>query len=192
MLEKRRQSDPPYPSDDLLIGRFRQGDAEAFEMLFDRHNGGVYRFARHMLGNDHEAEEVLQETFLAVARTARTYQPRGLFQTWLMRIVRNRCLNRMQSAARMFARTTPAEPDNTPSPTPSPLQDAQTAEHMARVHAMMGLLPQRQREALVLFALEQMSYAQIAQVLDMPINTVKTLIFRARSELARSLEEPSS
>ena len=84
-------------SDDDLILMYREGDAEAFDALFDRYHTAVYNFARAMLGRAGGGEEVLQETFLAVARTARTYTPRGRFRAWLMRIVRNRCLNRLQS-----------------------------------------------------------------------------------------------
>ena len=173
-----------------MIGQYRQGDAEAFNILFERHYAGVYNFARHMLGNEHQAEEILQETFLAVARTARTYQPRGLFRTWLMRIVRNRCLNRLQS--NQATHTEGGLDADPPSADPGPAKDAETAEHMARVHAMIDALPPRQREALVLYAMEQMNYAQIAQVLDVPVNTVKTLIFRARAELARGLEKETT
>lgn len=186
MLDTPQHCNPP---DDALIGQYRQGDAEAFNLLFERHYAGVYNFARHLLGDEHQAEEILQDTFLAVARTARTYQPRGLFRTWLMRIVRNRCLNRLQSNRTAHAAAGGLGEGDPPSRANGPAKDVETAEHMARVHVLIDALPQRQREALVLYAMEQMSYAQIAQVLDIPVNSVKTLIFRARAELARALEE---
>ncbi len=75
---------------------WRDGDADAFDTLFDRHYAAVFHFARTMLGDEHAAEEVLQETFLAVAQSD-SYLPRGLFRGWLMRIVRNRCLNRIDA-----------------------------------------------------------------------------------------------
>ena len=82
-------------SDDDLMRMYCNGDADAFDTLFDRHYTSVYNFARTMLGEAAGPEEVLQETFLAVARSARQYSPRGRFRSWLMRIVRNRCLNRI-------------------------------------------------------------------------------------------------
>ena len=86
----------PLTDDDLFL-MFREGQAEAFDALFDRHYLSVYNFARTMLREAGAAEEILQETFLAVARAAKTYEPRGTFRTWLLRIVRNRCLNRLEA-----------------------------------------------------------------------------------------------
>ena len=84
-------------SDDDLIRMYRAGDADAFDVLFDRHHVSVFNFARVMLRQTQDAEEVMQETFLAVARSARTYTPRDRFRPWLLRIVRNRCLNRLEA-----------------------------------------------------------------------------------------------
>ena len=86
----------PLTDDDLFL-MFREGQAEAFDTLFDRHYLGVYNFARTMLREAGAADEILQETFLAVARAVKTYEPRGTFRTWLLRIVRNRCLNRTEA-----------------------------------------------------------------------------------------------
>jgi len=178
-------------TDDDLILMYRQGDAEAFEVLFDRYHAPVYNFARTMVGPcDGAAEEVLQETFLSVARSAGQYAPRGQFRCWLMRIVRNRCLNRIQSQRARQALRAPDAPDlaNLPGQEPSPPGRAEAAEREAAIRAAIADLPDRQREAIALFAFEQLTYRQIAGVLDMPVNTVKTLIHRARAALAQSLE----
>ncbi len=82
-------------SDDELLLMYREGDADAFDTLFDRYRAPVYNFARAMLNGSADAEDVMQEAFLAVARTARAYKPRGHFRPWLMRIARNLCLNRI-------------------------------------------------------------------------------------------------
>ena len=183
----------PDLSDDELITMYRDGDAEAFETLFDRYRNSVYNFARKMLEDSAGAEDVFQESFLAVARAARRYEPRGHFRVWLMRIVRNRCLNWIQSAR--VRRAAVAEGDlkiiESASREPSPADLAETNETATLVRKAIGSLPERQREAIVLYAFEKMAYREIGEVLDTPVNTVKTLIHRARAALARVLEQAS-
>jgi len=178
-------------SDDDLILLYRDGDAEAFDALFDRYYVAVYHFARSMLGDASAAEEVLQETFLAVARTARRYEPRGSFRPWLMRIVRNRCLNRLESerARRAAIAESGWLPVERPSPGANPADRVEMDEQMQLVRAAVAALPDRQREALALFAFERMPYRDIAEVLGAPVNTVKTLIHRARAAVATALKE---
>lgn len=177
-------------ADDDLILMYREGDAEAFDTLFDRYYMPVYGFARTMLGDSTAAEEVLQETFLAVARTARRYEPRGRFRTWLMRIVRNRCLNRLESdRARRAVIERSGLAIEPVSPGPTPPQRAETNERLRIVRGAVAGLPDRQREALALYAFERMTYREIAAVLGMPVSTVKTLIHRARAAVAAAVEE---
>jgi RNA polymerase sigma-70 factor (ECF subfamily) len=177
-------------TDDELIRMYRSGDMEAFDTLFDRYHASVYAFARTMLGADGGPDEVLQEAFLAVARTARTYTPRGRFRSWLMRIARNRCLNRIEAvrarrAALARSGLNVAEIASEDAPPPRQLE---ADEHGRIVRAAIAALPDRQREAIALHAFEQMSYREIAEVMEMPIGTVKTLIHRARADLARALD----
>ena len=175
--------------DDDLVTLFRDGDVDAFDTLFDRYRAPVYSFARMMLGRMDGADDVLQETFLAVARTAQRYQARGRFRPWLFRITRNLCLNRIESD-RVRRQVIPpaglvAEP---PAAQASPAEQAERDEEMAALHRRIAELPERQREAIVLYAFEQMSYRDIGETLGVPINTVKTLIHRARAALASALE----
>ena len=176
--------------DDDLLRMYRDGDADAFDTLFDRYRAPVYNFARVMLGEADGAEDMLQEAFLTVARTARTYEPRGRFRAWLMRIVRNLCLNRIQ-AERVRRRVVAQSGLDIVQPAsrePSPPERLERDERMDRVRRLIGELPERQREALVLYAFERMSYREIAEALDAPMGTVKTLIHRARAALARAVE----
>lgn len=177
-------------TDDDLILMYREGDAEAFDTLFDRYATAVHNFARSILGPAGSAEEVLQETFLAVAQTARKYKPRGLFRPWLMRIVRNRCLNRLASRRRRRAMLAGGDLEviDPASPDPPPSRRAEADEQRAIIRAAVDDLPDRQREAIALYAFEQMTYREIAGILEMPINTVKTLIHRGRAALAQALE----
>ena len=177
--------------DDELIRLHCDGDADAFDALFDRHYVSVYNFARLMLHDAGAAEEVLQETFLAVAQAARAYQPRGHFRTWLLRIVRNRCLNRLAAlrAQHELLADSGLSVVEPASPEASPSRRLEADETAAAVRAMVEKLPDRQREAIVLYAFERMKYRQIAEALDVPIDTVKTLIHRARAALAAALED---
>jgi len=176
--------------DDELLELYREGDADAFDTLFDRHRAAVYNFAHLMLGEADGAEDVMQEAFLAVARTARNYQPRGYFRAWLMRIVRNQCLNQIQ--ARRVRRRVVAESGldiiEPASREPSPPERLARDERLALLRGLIAHLPELQREAIVLYAFEQMSYREIGEVLEVPLGTVKTLIHRARATLAQAFE----
>jgi RNA polymerase sigma-70 factor, ECF subfamily len=178
-------------SDDDLMRLYRDGEVEAFDILFERHYAGVFNFARLMLRSAADAEEVLQETFLCVVRATGTYQPRGQFRTWLMRIVRNRCLNRLQAIrSRPGAPQGALEAADPPATTANPADEAASRERAERLQSAIERLGDAHREVLVLYAFERMSYLQIAAILDVPTNTVKTLIHRARAQLARELRQP--
>ena len=181
------------PDDDTLMTLYRDGDEAAFHTLFDRYRGLVYHLARVMLGDGGVAEEVMQETFLAVARDAARYESKGYFRTWLLRIVRNRCLNLMES--RRFRRSVfdelrivPASLPEAISPEPTPAEHMQASERLSLVNQAIQKLPERQREAIMLYAFDSMTYQDIARALEIPTNTVKTLIHRARATLARTIE----
>ncbi|MFO7898594.1 MAG: sigma-70 family RNA polymerase sigma factor [Planctomycetota bacterium] len=178
-------------SDDDLMGLFQDGDADAFDVLFDRYHVPVYHFARSILREGPGAEDVLQETFLAVAGAAERYEPRGQFRAWLFRIVRNRCLNRLAAkrARRETFHAAGFAAAERPGPARPPDEKVQGDEERAAVRRALAELPDRQREALTLRAFEQMPYREIAAVMEMPINTVKTLIHRARVRLAAAIEE---
>ncbi len=179
-------------TDDELMCLYRDGDADAFDVLFDRHYAAVYNFARTVLDGGVGADDVLQDTFIAVARGAADYVPRGRFRPWLMRIARSRCLDCLRSAGRRLPPGT-ATPDGVhavPSRQPSPLQSAEGAEAAREMRRMLAALPERQREALALYAFEGMTYREIASALGSPVNTVKTLIHRARATLAGRMQHP--
>jgi RNA polymerase sigma-70 factor (ECF subfamily) len=165
---------------------YRAGNAAAFDVLFDRHNTTVYAYARALLGDVHGAEDVLQESFLAVARTARQYRPQGAFRAWILRVARNRCLNRREAARarREVLGSSALETEPPPGREASPQQRAANHEQLAAVQDAMADLPERQREALTLYACEGVPYLEVAEIMAVPVNTVKTWIRRARAALA--------
>jgi len=154
--------------------------------LFARYHQSVYRFARAMLADGTAAEEVLQESFLAVARSAESYQVRGSFRAWLMRIVRNRCLNCRQATASRDCREVNGVVDLIAERRPGPLLILEQQEQMDVVRKAIACLPPPQREALLMHVMEQMPYAEVAAAMEMPVNTVKTLIHRARANLVEA------
>lgn len=178
-------------TDDDLMRMYRHGDADAFDALFDRYHRSVYGFACSMLNANGAAQDVLQETFLAVARAARDYEPRGRFRSWLFRIARNLCLNRLavERRRREALDELPVQFCRPPSHRPQPEQLAAANESRELLRGRLLMLPERQREALALYAFEGMKYREIAETLQTPIGTVKTLIHRARAALAQALED---
>ena len=177
-------------ADDDLVQMYREGDVDAFDTLFDRYHVPIYNFARTMLGHSDGADDVLQDVFLAVARAAKTYDPRGRFRSWLFRLARNHCLNRLQSERlrRRVIAESGLDLADAPSGEPSPAEQVDSDERLARLRQLIADLPERQREAIALYAFEQMSYQEIADVLDIPLNTVRTLIHRARATLAQRFD----
>jgi RNA polymerase sigma-70 factor (ECF subfamily) len=170
---------------------YRGGDADAFETLFDRYHRSVYQFSRFMLHDTDGAADVMQETFLAVARGARNYKPVGRFRAWLMRIARNLCLNHLRSRrTRLRAFDCDGIDQLEATPHEATVSDKlESDERVAEILQLVRQLPEKQREALALRVFEGMSYREIGDVLGAPLNTVKTWIHRARCTLAERLEQ---
>jgi RNA polymerase sigma-70 factor, ECF subfamily len=176
--------------DDNLVRRYREGDGDAFAALFARYHRLVFNYARMTLRDASAAEDLLQETFLAVANGAERYEPRGHFRAWLLGICRHRCLDWLDRRRRRQRIATETGFLVLEAPAPdSPRQDLQRRERLDLTLAAMGKLPDAQREAVTFYALKELSYAEIAEVLGCPINTVKTLIRRGRLRLAKLLAE---
>ena len=177
-------------SDDELMLLYQDGKLDAYEVLFDRHRGPLFNYAAWLLRDRTTAEDVMQDVFLQVARNAATYEPRGRFRAWVMRMARNRCLNILASEATRrralagFVVEKTHLADGADDAAASLMQE----ERRHALEQTLANLPERQREALVLYAYEQMPYREVAQILDMPVNTVKTLIHRARAALAQRME----
>jgi len=176
-------------TDDELFAMFRDGDADAFDALFDRWHAPVYNLSMHMLHDRAAAEEIMQDTFMAVVRAAPRYEARGLFRAWIMGITRNRCVNRMESerARRRAFRESGMGVADPPPRAEAPDAATRADERTVVVKRAVARLPERQREAIVMYAFEDMPYAEVARAMGVPLNTVKTLIHRARAALARAL-----
>jgi RNA polymerase sigma-70 factor (ECF subfamily) len=169
-------------SDERLMLAFAQGSSEAFTELFHRYKQPVFGFFRRRVADAGRAEELTQETFLVLLRAAGRYQPRALFRTYLyaigFRILR---ADRRKAA---FRATFFGHSDSIPDPV-----KPDATESGLWVRHAVAKLDSIDREVLLLREFEQLSYAEIADLLQLPVNTVRSRLFRARTAL-RSLLEP--
>jgi RNA polymerase sigma-70 factor (ECF subfamily) len=175
--------------DALLMLAFCAGDPTAFDALFRRWAAPLLRFLERMLRDAAAAEELVQEVFLRVHGARERYQPQARFSTWLYRIATNLALNELRRPRRREAHASFDEPGGpvvvADAPVPEAALDARRLS--ARVEQELGRLPERQRAALCLSAVEGFSYAEVAATLEISEAAVKALVHRARTALVAQL-----
>jgi RNA polymerase sigma-70 factor, ECF subfamily len=183
--ESDAQKEPqrPSPSDERLMLAFTQGSSEAFTELFHRYKQPIYGFFCRRVSDPANAEELTQETFFALLRAASRYEPRALFPTYLyaigFKILRAHRRKAAFRAAFLGHRNSAPDPSK---------HDA--TESGLWVRRSIEKLDSLDREIVMLREFEQLSYAEIADLLQLPLNTVRSRLFRARTAL-RDLLEPS-
>jgi len=174
-------------TDSTLIQRTLDGDLGAFEDLVERHRDIVFRVATRIVGQD-DAEDVSQDAFLRAFHRLERFRGEAAFRSWLLQITQNVALNALARKQRETLDPDP-QPEQSPA-TESPRQPAvelERQERSQRLQLKLGLLRPDYRSLLVLRDLEQFSYDEIAQVLDMPLGSVKGRLHRARGELIELL-----
>lgn len=172
-----------------LMLAFRDGDEGAFDALFERWAGRVLRFVERMVREPSVAEELVQETFLRVWRARERYQPEARFSTWIFTIAGNAARNELRRPFRAAAHDRlDEEREGTKlelAADDPPNDELVDARRTGRgLEAALAALPERQREALWLRAVEGLSYAEVAAALATSEPAVKALIHRARVALA--------
>ncbi len=181
--------------DELLIRRAQRGDADAFEQLLLEHQKNVYNLCYRMAGNPDDAMDLSQETFLRAWRCLDQYQFASAFSTWLYRLCSNICIDflrrrRRQQTVPLTFEDADGEEQTYAVPDAQPLPEEQVELKLTREilqAAMTQLLPEH-RAVLQLRVVNEMSYEQIADVLDIQIGTVKSRLSRARNQLKKILE----
>jgi RNA polymerase sigma-70 factor (ECF subfamily) len=170
---------------------FCAGDDSAFEPLFERWGRPLLHYLQRMTNDAATAEELVQEAFLRVHRARDRYKPDAKFSTWLYRIGTNLALNELRRPRRARPHaSTDDDSDEARAPlqlvTDEPAADVQleVRRRASRVEAVLGEIPERQRMAIWLSAVEGMSYAEVAVALETSEKSVKSLIHRARVALA--------
>lgn len=191
--EEQRRVDEDA-EDVRLMQLVAQGDTSAFEEVVERHQALVAGTAARMLGSNSDVEDIAQQVFIRVWKSARRYVPRAKFTTWLLKITRNLVFNELRRAKRRALVPLQSDPGAEELPLKdetNPAPDASLLDHelQREIENAIMQLPESQRMALVLRRYEQLSYEQIAEVLDLSVPAVKSVLFRARTELRQRLSK---
>jgi RNA polymerase sigma-70 factor, ECF subfamily len=183
--------------DAALMLRVKQGDTVAFAELVDKYRQPVMNLAYRMIRDLAEAEDLAQNVFVQVYRSAHRYRSTAKFSTWLFTIARNLCLNEIRRRSRH-----PAESLDAPGPGPeeppqrqfedkrtaAPPEQLLRAELEEKAEQALAELPDNQRLAILLCRQEELSYEEIAEVLGCSLSATKSLIHRGRETLKQKLK----
>lgn len=175
----------PHPDDEAgRIARAADGDEAARAWLVRRWTTPLFRFALRMLGDEQDAHDAAQDTLVKVLRALPSYDPSRSFATWIYGIARNTCIDQHR---KRWRRSDAAEPEVV-DPGPTPAQAVLASDRDRRVLAALQGLPPLYRDVLVLYHYEHLKYAEIAELLQIPLGTVMNRIFRARARLRDALD----
>jgi len=182
------------PSEDLML-QIAKGDEHAFEILVERHQASLLNLIYRFIGDRTKSQDLAQEVFLSVWQAAGSYKPKAKFTTWLYRIAANLCLNELKASRRKkWLRFFQADTDeqrvggedfSDGSPSPEDLLLAR--ERSRQITAALQSLPENQRMALVLKRYEDLSYEEIARILNCSVAAVESLLVRAKKNLQEKL-----
>ncbi len=180
-------------ADIATVSRAKRGDAEAFRLLVERHSRAIFRVAYRMTGNEHDADDVVQETFLRAYRRIETFEERANFSTWIHRIAINCSLDLLRARGRHDKHHGGGIEDEEMSRTlqtndPQPDRLALSAELQKHVVAALDRLSGNERTAFILRHFEGMPVEEIGRTLGIQVNAAKHTIFRAVKKLRESLE----
>jgi len=176
--------------DAALVSASQVGDQDAFALLVQRHQRRVFNLVYRMLQQYEEANEVTQETFLAAWQGLSGFRGNALFSTWLYRIAYNCTLKQIEQRKRDNALQVAIQTEQTELIDSDERVGAQLEAHDRQklVREYLSTLPAKYRIVLVLRHLQEMTYEEMAEILTLPIGTIKTHLFRARNLLKERLE----
>lgn len=178
----RSDADPDQArEDELLALRCQLGERPAFEQLIARWNQPLWRYLRRLANTDESAAEMLQDLWLRVIRGIAKLQDGSKLRAWLFGIARRVAMDRLRSQYATPV-TAAVDPDDIAAE-----PDAGIEEDLAAMHAELARLPVVEREVLTLFYLKELSLTDVADVLGIPVGTVKSRLFRARKALRHEL-----
>ncbi len=180
-------------SSEELMSPTAEGDEYAFEVLVRRHQASVLNLIYRYVGDRTKARDLAQEVFIRVWRAAHRYEPKAKFTTWLYRITANLCLNELKSSGRkkLFFLESPIEEDQTlneeSNVSPS-AEDILLAEERSRqISDALQSLSENQRMALILKRYDNLSYGEIAKIMECSVSAVESLLVRAKRNLKEKL-----
>jgi RNA polymerase sigma-70 factor (ECF subfamily) len=178
--------------DEALAEKAAAGDMNAFEDLVDRHRMAVYRLARSVTGNHHDADDAAQETFLRVYRALGSYDPNRPFKPWLKRITYNTSLNTVRAGKSRSRGIVDGDLPEIADSNPAQPERMEADQNIASVDHAVQNLPSDLRVTLLLRAVEGMSYKDIATAMGVKIGTVMSRLSRARERVMDVLEPAGS
>ena len=184
-------------SDEALMLRFAGGEVSAFEELYRRHELKVWRYLQRNLGDRAVTDELMQEVWFTVARTARSYQPSARFTTWLLTLAHNRLVDALRARRPHLRLVTVGDGTDgfgsveqlVADSHDEPSEQAQSQEHAAALLAAIEQLPAEQRQAFLLHAEGELTVKEIACVTNTTFETARSRLRYARSRLRRLLRE---
>ncbi len=171
-----------------LIARLRAGDRRAFEELVLAHQHRVYGLALRMLGDAAEAQDVAQEVFLRAHRGLAEFRGDARLSTWLYTIASRLCLNRLAGSERRLTRPGDEALGRVVDARPGPDETLERGELDAALHRAIAELPEERRVVVVLRDVDGLAYEEIAEILVLPVGTVRSRLHRARLDLKDKLE----
>lgn len=174
----------PPGNETELLARVVTGDRDAFDTIMRSHEDRVFSVCLRILGNREKALDATQDTFLTVFRKADQFQGRSAVGTWIYRIAVNVCYDQIRRAKR---RPSESLPDHVDPADPSAEAAIDSAALRPEIEIALATLPAEFRNAVILSDLEGLSLPEVAEVLDVPIGTVKSRVFRGRRLLAAQL-----
>src|SRR5687767_12473660 len=177
---------------DTLIARCLAGDQTAWNEIVRQNWRKVFNVAYKFVGRHEEAEDLAQDIFLKIFKSLDTFDRRANFQTWLISVSRNLCIDHYRSVRKEretidrdvdAGNLTPAAPD------PSPMASLEQRDRVSLLRQALSALPDTLRTAVLLRDIQELSYQEIADTLRLPEGTVKSRINRGRTELARQIRK---
>lgn len=182
-------------TDQELVRRVQSGDKSAFDLLFSRYQQKIINLISRYVKDNSEVQDVAQEAFIKAFRALPRFRGESAFYTWLYRIAINTAKNHLVSRGRRPPNTDVDIDDAELNPTSTVLQEAESPEAaLARdqlssgIDAAIAELPEDLRSAVTLREFDGLSYEQIAEIMDCPVGTVRSRIFRARESIERHIE----
>jgi RNA polymerase sigma-70 factor, ECF subfamily len=178
-------------TDEVIVERALGGDAEAFGELVRRWERRIFALAYGMLGREEDARDATQETFLAAFRNLRGFRGEAKVSSWLHRIAVNQCLTR-QRRAKVRSESALAEEEDGAAQVAAPLEQSpvrvvEGRQRTAAVRRALNGLPVELRQIVVMKEFEELTFREIAEVLDLPLSTVKSRLYTGLKQLQMRL-----
>lgn len=177
-------------SDEVIVERALSGDAEAFGELVRRWERRIFALTYGMLGREEDARDATQETFLAAFRNLRGFRGEAKVSSWLHRIAVNQCISRQRRVKVRGESALDEEHDTFASPvSESPVRLVEGRQETLAVRRAINSLPVELRQVVVMKEFEELTFREIADVLDLPLSTVKSRLYTAFKQLQMRLQK---